>query len=706
MNATVLPKDSVNFVVISGINFPFGSRKYLMNLVKDLCLRERARFVIIAGNTLAGRELDQQLKVYQRLQAEYVKKENAQLARDAKKGERPSKQPFGPAEKERVQKDYIDFIAAKLNEFLPVIKDVNYHIVIAEKVFEKALGVMVLERLKEMREDIRLIRDPEAKVPVRMRGVDDIRVLVPSKEPWFYKMITGLMQRLVNSFISRTNSPRPSLVIVGGTGTGAYLPFYDGVPSISAPVLRKLDVQTSVENMVGAVLVNLTTDGNVLKIKPTTYDFRTLIFNERDFLIKDNPSPTERAVLEVLKRGSAGRQIVGFRVNENIPSRKHFSEKKINDALAALTSRRLILFDKEANRYEINEDILGFAKVTLDDFLKGGRLVRHVVEACRHTGALKSLYHTAEHDLPGFLVDADAFIDAGDSIQGISHNYEYNGELVPIANGFDKQQVLSAGMIGTNLIDAFRLRAERLGKKPKVGFEEFVRKCLVPFVFTTGNHPGWTFWTKNSLVLHLFEELLQKNLIAGIWGICRDYGYSDIDFGLIVKIVRENVIRVGEDNIVEVGGVRFGVKHPHKARSVTKSARVQDVVDYVYGAFYAYMRRTGETRPDVPIVYVGNFHEAAAVHVSKFGRTLLGVMIGAYLKDTQFENDKDKVVDIGPAKVEFYLGPSGQILYSNVEFVNNIHPEDRKLVLASHISTKLVVDLCSYLANKYELPWR
>lgn len=617
-----------------------------------------------------------------------------------------AKTRFGTAEKEEIERLFIEEIANDLNDFFPRIEGVNYHIQIAEKVFDKPIGTKILEKLKTLRGDMRIFNDHEIKIPIRMPGVEDVRGIVPRKTPWFYKIITGLMQRLVNSFISRTYSPRPSLILAGCAGAGAHIPFYEGVPLISIPTLHKIDEQLSTENMVGCVTIKISRKNGMLRILPKTYDFRSVIFNERNFLIKESPSASERSVLEALKPSSASQQVINFRINQPLPVKKRISEKKIAEATASLLKRRLILFNEKGNRYQINEEILGYTRITLDEFLKGSKVVRHVVESCRHIGALKSLYHTANEDLPELLADADAFIDAGDPIQGIAHDYEYNGELLPIMNGFDKQQVLAAHIFKKNIMDAFRKRKERLEKTKKPDYKDFIKACLIPFVFTPGNHPSWATHTKNSLVLGYFEDTLKFLLLIDVLRECRNAGYQELDTDAVLAIINERVIRVGEDSIAEVNGIKFGVKHPYKARSLSRSQRIQEVINFIYGAFYAFMRNVEEKHPDVSLAYVGNFHEAAAAHVSKFGRTLLGVMIGAYLKDTQFEVNKDKVVDIGPAKVEVCFSSDSQILYSQIEFINHINAEDQKLVMAKRINTKMVLELCSKLSDIFDLPWR
>ncbi len=366
-----LKDEGFSFTAISGINYPFGSRKYLMRLIKDVTKFDDCKFVVIAGNTIAGREAEKQLKTIIKLRWDKERANNRGL---------PSNERISFEEvKEAVTEEFVLEMAHGLDDFLPRIESVNYHIVIAEKVLDKPIGVQILERLQMLRGgskgDIRLINDCEAKIPSRMSGVADFRVVVPRKTPWYYRIITGLMQRLINSFVSRTNSPKPSLILTGGTGVGAYIPFYEGVPCVSIPALHKIDEQLSTENMVGCATVKVSRENGNLKVEPTIYDFRTAVFNERQYLIQDNPSAVEQLVLEALKPSRASFQVVRFRVNESRNLKKQISDKRLEETLDSLKKKKFILFDKKSNSYEINEDILGYADVTLADLMKGGRFV-------------------------------------------------------------------------------------------------------------------------------------------------------------------------------------------------------------------------------------------------------------------------------------------------------------------------------------------
>ncbi len=158
---------------------------------------------------------------------------------------------------------------------------------------------------------------------------------------------------------------------------------------------------------------------------------------------------------------------------------------------------------------------------------------------------------------------------------------------------------------------------------------------------------------------------------------------------------------INHDNII------FGIKHPFNGRTQSKSHRIQDVVDYVWKSFEAVSSRLAKNSKGFGLAYVANYHEAAAVHVAKYGRTILGVMTGAFLKDTQFETHLNKFVDYGSAIVRVGINEEDQLVFSEVEYDSYIHPRDAKFVLQDQIKTSAVLELETFLTRKVvDLPWR
>ena len=98
-------KNAMSFVAISGINFPSRSRKYLMGLVCQIVERHNAKFVVIAGGTIAGRELERELK--QKIRAREMELKNEKNKKSEKKNEKDKKIVDRAAEKFTLTENFI-----------------------------------------------------------------------------------------------------------------------------------------------------------------------------------------------------------------------------------------------------------------------------------------------------------------------------------------------------------------------------------------------------------------------------------------------------------------------------------------------------------------------------------------------------------------------------------------------------------------------
>jgi hypothetical protein len=699
----------IAIVATSGLNFPTKSRKYLIDMVRDAAVKAGAKFVIIAGNTLDGKALETEFK------ARLKEKIRAYLeTTDAK--DRRDDPTWRIRLAEEFTADFVEEYASQLDDYLPLIPGgVNWHIVIAEKVFDKAIGARILEQLQERRDDVRLIGarqdgsyDTEPKVPVQFRGFDTIRVIVPHRTPWFYRIVTSFMQRLIDSFVPRTSSERPSMMLVGCTGTAAHLPFYEGVPCISVPTLHKIDVQLSAENMVGCSVIRVIEENGRTRVIAGTHDFRSAIYAERDVVVPAGVSLVQRAVLHALIKSDASLKGIRFWVNENrrrFGRKREITDAKIEKALDSLKKRELVWHSSQSNRYALNEHALYGAEVTLDALHAGSRDIKHLGWSCFHGGSSKTLYFTALEEIPRLAEDVDAIIENGDINQGISHNYEYNGELAPWANGADKQEKFNAHFRAKLLAETFCRRWAR--NEHMTDDRARLEASVVRYVFGPGNHDTWLFYGKRALPLSIFEDNLRVNVASMIYAACVKFGLT-ITADEVRAITDERIVRVGESRMVHIDGITVGIKHPYKGGARSRSARIQEVAEFIWRRFERFSATVAKKSDGFAMVYVANFHTAAAVHIGKFGRTIVGVMTGAYLHDTEFESNIDKVVEYGPVVVRVTLNKEGRVLYTETEFSDYINAQDSAFVLADRLDTHQVLEHGVRLFDriKMKLPWR
>jgi len=707
--------NAVSFVAISGVNFPVRSRKYLMNLVKEIAESHNAKFIVVAGHLLAGKDLMAQLKENQQRRIKEMREEYKGMDKD----KRPKGGIDVKKEKQFVEDDIVLEMSGALDDFLPKVKNANYHIVAAEKIYDRPLGCRILDELRKRRDDVRIAskmdkpiggmwHDPETKIPVQIAGFGEMRVLVPRKQPWFYDNITGLTQRLINSFCAHTFSPPPPLILVGCTGTGAFLPKYRGVPAIAVPALHKLDEQQSTENMVGCTVVTIFKNGTSFRIVWKVYDFRTAVFNERDFGLPDNLSKCEERVMEVLKPGSASLSTVHFRINEE-PRRKPWSANKVQKCVDGLVKRGVVVFNKKANRYAIAEDLIKKASISLKDFLKDSKTVKFVQKSCLHAGSLKTLYYTTLRDLPILAKDADAIISNGDEIQGVSHNYEYNGEMLPHMNGADKHQMLAAHMKVKSLMDIFEERWERFNRS-EADAAKLVDKCLIEFDRNEGNHDENRFSgnAKHGISMPLFDEVLLRELTNRLITFLEERKrFGDLGLKRLSEIINRKIVRVAEQRVAWINGIPIGLQHPRQGKTKAKGMRIQETAGFFAQSF---KDAPDERLRRIALVGVANFHEAAAIFSSFFGRTIFGVMTGAQLYTTVFEGNINKVVEYGMAKVGLELNSEDKILSAEVEYSiqspDDIDRRDQKIVFADRLDSETVLRHTLELSKLFNIPWR
>lgn len=551
-----------------------------------------------------------------------------------------------------------------------------------------------------MRDDVRVYNDPETKLPIQLAGFESIRVLVPRKTPWFYENITGLKQRLVNSFSFKTFSPKPKLILAGCTGTAAFLPFYKGVPCAAIPALHKLEEQISTENMVGCTIIKIAKEVDY-EIHWKVYDLRTAIFNERELALPDNLSACHKRVLDVLKAGGASKNSIRYWINTKV--RKPWSEDKVKECLGELLKKTLVTYNKRENWYAIEGSIVSKARVTLDELFHNSRKITTVDSSCEHSGALKTMYWTMMEEQVRLGMNADAIILNGDATQGISHNYEYNGELLPIMNGSDKHQVLAALIRAKILMDIFERRFELI-KKEKLTTKEIVKKCLIVFAYKYGNHDEPRFnHGKESRPLGYFDEVLRRVMLSRVLAFLEGRQRNHLTHQELENLVNERIIRIGESRVFKLNGVPVGVKHPYQARTQSKGTRIQQTSQF----YDQYLRDWPDQElQNLCVVKVANFHEAAAVFMGVFGKTYFGVMTGAQVYDTLFEANQNKVVDHGVAKTEVEVNEAGQLLSGSVYYSNYISKKDRRILFTDELSTQDVSRLCLELSELFNMPWR
>ncbi len=488
------------------------------------------------------------------------------------------------------------------------------------------------------------------------------------------------------------------MILAGCTGSGVTIPSFKGIATLSVPACHKINRVRTTESMVGCLVVTMRQEKGKNTSSVDTFDFRPFVGAERQSLIPEDIAPEKGRVLWHLSQNAQGfdtlhSRLYGFRLDTKTPEKIEEEKEQLKKHLDALIAGNLVVYKPEINRYELSKALAYDVKVDLKTSMERAKRVSVVAYACLHVGAIKTLYKTFTHYIPRIAEDADALVGCGDIIQGLAHNFEYSGEIVPTLNAYDRQS-LKAGQIHANvLLQIFDRRFAKYASQTK-NPQELIGKCLIKFIYCLGNHDMWSHYQKQGLPLFDFHKEIVSLLVSGI-----AERVADVPYKKLLALVEEKVIRVGENEIVKLNDIGIGVTHPHKGGADSKSARTQQVIE----------GHVARKHPkDVTLELVGNFHTAAGIHFPQYNRTYVGIMLGAMLKDTLFERKINKVVDHGPVMVTVWVDPrTGNLLKDRIEFFDDVmHPVDRRVVEADKLMESTVVGVAKRMTDYGDLPWR
>ncbi len=661
---------------VSGLNFgDDSSREFLVNLAADLGKMHKVAFGIIGGNALNGKALKEQLREY----LEYRTPHDTESAHDEASEEE---------EAERTRRDFIEDRANAFANFLPSLtepsrNDVKWHIVPA-LTHDRELGQAILEEVRNIRaNDTRLHEGPTPRIPTLNPRFGDFRVIVPGVALWFYETISGALQRLANAFARRTFSEEPGAMLIGCTGTGCSIPRYlTDVPTVATPTLHRIVESKSTENMVGCVIVTVREYAHgKFTISALTYDFSSILTQERQFAIPENLTGLPLRALKLFARSGMGPNVLLSKINS---TRKHEMKlEKLQKALDLLMRRGLIVHHKKANFYGVSKTLLQSMRIPVETYLAGARPIKTVLQGCTHVGALKGLYHTNQTVLPQLLAAHPTLIVAGDESQGISHGFHNNGELLPGQNGYDKHQKTAAKLRAGQLISALRIRWDfaDIAKLPPV---DRLRMSLPRIIYRHGNHDEARFGQNQfSIPLGHFDEVLRMELLRRIANFLTEKAAS-VSAQELLALIDSKIERVGERDVVEIDGIAVGVRHPYKGRTKNRSSRVQEAII----ALLAQSKHWEEAKKrKLRFVVVANFHEACVIFMRLFGHTVVGICLPSNMSGTKFEVDIDKVVEFGISDSTLVVNGRDEILSYEVQFHTDLHPKDKSFVFKNHITT-------------------
>jgi hypothetical protein len=645
----------VSILLISRLDFPSdGYRRGLLLKASEICQRNDARFVILAGGAVAERYVkDKARRLTRRIKA-LAKQVKVLLATDDPDTEEAETLN---AQIARLQ-GYLDELepeqmAQQLAAQLPTFKNaagetVNIY-VFPSPAYDGDIGEQVCQRLAELRhDDVRIYHSDEDVVPVRQTG-RSIEVAVPTKAVWMRgDYFSTAVERVLKDRRKSSTSEGADLVVVGCFGTAINKQRGEAHRAyVAVPVLHRQQGVRVAENQIGVAIMTVQRD----RIDPIVRieDLKDLVMNEGEAMVAPKRlHPRQRKLVQLIMEH--GRSSTGV-----LAAQAGLASSTVTRELLPLDNRRKgrrptgwpgLRFDEDANRWDLDKywlrehlqypDLPNAAERQVDSIVAYG---------CLHSGCIYTDYRYFLEEVPRVMLKTGAtiLVGAGDFVEGNKHNLVLRGEVYGGMNVTQQEQFAGA-LIASVTVDVFRARFEEAMAKIRRPTPEKVAAAvdasLVTNVMIPGNHDLWSLDTGFAPLVVMAMSSIDR-IYAGIAAVLAAKGLQSP--GLLNLVKSKFVIpSVGEgerhdlicrNRFILPSGLQMAVLHPHMSRTKTTSIRLQEML---------------EAAKDCQVVLGANFHVAEFLGVWE---ALLGqricVEIGTMKLRSDFEENKLKTVDHG-----------------------------------------------------------
>lgn len=664
--------DKVNVGLISRIDYGRkGFKKGLLELAYKSFAEEKVDLVIVAGglvSTPAIRGLfKEKVRAYIEVKKHYARVNDIKFKSNEVRKETES----------IVINEFVD----ELSKAIPRIKcnrrAVKTYIVISPSSnYDGIIGMRVARALAKKRRDVRVWGEGSADFPLKQIS-EFISVITPTKASWRSEYFSTMVDRMVKDEIKRRASSLPKIFVVGCSATAIMRQQGESRRGIvSIPAIHDLENISSSENAIGCRILKFDNESNNVDV--VTYSFKDAVKNERRWIslraFKKNSD--EYLVFSAIKNGP---MTIGMLADKTEISRKRIlaAIKKINSVAVASKKIPDIVYNSNSGIYDFNTH---WIQMELKHKMPNSEKLTkysHVLFGCMHTGSVNTDYKFIRDDLPKIVCDwnADILVGAGDFIEGIVHNLILRGEVYGGMNITDQERI-AASAVAHILLYVFNKRFDDFVSndlpKSENEMKDVVKKSLMKFVYTIGNHDAWT--ERDGIrPLQEFKNSLIRLVLNGIETKLNEHNLHT--YG-IHSIVNEKVFLVPQES--QMFNIRDGVLscviHPRMARTKTSSIRAQESLEKYRVA---------------KIVDIANFHVAIVVEQweEKTGNRI-ALQTGTLCRRTDFEDGKLKTVDFGVICSDIYFYKN-RIVKTVVRFAGkptNMLKLDNKKIVESVIS--------------------
>lgn len=624
-----------------------GSRAGLQKRAAKECRLENVPFVALAGGMISFPHLRKQLT-----DRALDKLWNEIWGPDYEGEKKPPRSERVEVARDQLLRDWADALA----KFIPKFKSNNGHpiriyLITSPAVnYDGPIGRELAHLLVRRRRDIRYLGEARARIPLKRQN-KVLGILVPEKASWRSKYFSTAVDRLIEDEESQTSEALPDLWVVGCTAGSLQRPRGEKKrPYISLPALHLLQGVHTAENQIGIRFVEFTPDSNDFLVR--TYNYKDLTAREREFIpVPKQASEIQQKVVAIIK--AKGPHTIGM-----LEDVLRVQRSQISAEITALNKSRyrpLIEFDDDSQRYDFDPEWIQRKLVYPPLPTRDVREDRILAFGCLHTGSIYSEYRFFVNEVPQLMLrrGSNVLIGAGDIIEGLEHDLDRRGEVMPGFNNWTVQEMLASHLVCEVMIKVFKARLDEALKATKTGklfgrrLEKAVNAFLPTFLWIEGNHDAWTR-KRGHIPLATFSRDLVSYLADGLWNALATER----------KLILPNLNGIAKAHVLQgevqqlASGLKVTVLHPSMPRATTSSLRAQHMLD---------MART-------PLVVGANFH--IAVDVERWESDLgqrTAMQVGSIVWKTEFEHSRLKVLDVGVGTLRV-LSHTGRILMTETSF--------------------------------------
>lgn len=637
--------ETIAFISRSDWGSP-GSRVGLQKRAAAECRLENVPFVVFGGGMVSFPHLRKELtdraldKLWHEIWGDRYSKEKKP----------PRSERVDDARDKRLR-DWADELAT----FIPKFKDNNgrpirIYLVTSPAVnYDGPIGRELAHLLVKRRRDIRYQGEIRARIPLKRQN-KVLGILVPEKASWRSKYFSTAVDRMIEDEENQTSEKLPDLWVIGCTASSIQRPQGEKKrPYISLPALHRLQGVHTAENQVGIRFVEFTPDSRDFLVR--TYNYKDLTAREREFI------PTPKQASEVQQQVVAAIKTKGPHTIGMLEDVLRIQRTQISAEITALNSSRYrprIEFDEDSQRYDFDPDWIQRKLVYPRLPTRNIHEDKILAFGCLHAGSTFSEYLFFVNEVSQLMLrrGSTVLVGAGDLIQGLEHDLDRRGEVMPGFNNWTIQEMLSSHLLCSVLIRVFEVRLDEALQATKNGklsghrLEKAVSVSLPAFLWIEGNHDAWVR-RRGHDPLATFSRDLVSCLAREMWNVL---SRRSLNVSNLLGIAEAHVCQ-GEVQTLP-SGLGITILHPGMARAKTSSLRAQEMLQMAV----------------TPVVVGANFH--IAVNVEQWESDLgqrIAQQVGSIVWKTDYEHGHLKTLDVGVGTLRV-VSHNGKILLTETSF--------------------------------------